>query len=83
MVTSKRGSRKTYVPSILQMQVNLAALTRAIFSALSFRDTLQGLEIGVVREVEACKGEDVGDELGMCKVVLNVILPSTQSIDGL
>ena len=82
-VTSERASWKTSVPSILWMQVNAAALTRAIFGASSFGDSSQGLKIGVAREVEALKGRDVGDELGMCKVVLNVILPSTQSIDGL
>ena len=54
-----------------------------IFSASSFGVASQGSEIGVAREVEAFKGGDVGDELSACGVVLNMILPSTQSIDGL
>ena len=83
MVTSEGESWKTSVPSILWMQANVAALTRVIFGASSFRVTSWGLEIGVAREVEACKGKDVGDELGACGVVLNKILPNTQSIDGL
>ena len=82
-VTSERASWKTSVLSILQMQVNVAALMRAIFSALSFRVTSQGSEIGVASEAEACKGGDVSDELSACRVVSNKILPNTQAIDGL
>ena len=82
-VTSERASWKTSVPSILQMQANAATLTRVILGALSFRVTSQGSEIGVAREAEARKGRDVGDELGACGVVLNKILPNTQSIDVL
>ena len=77
VVISERASWKTSVPSILWMQVNVAMLTRAIFGASSFGVTLQGSEIDVAREVEACKGGDVGDELGACEVVLNKILPNT------
>ena len=82
-VTSERASWKTSVLSILWMQMNVATLTRAIFGASSFRVTLQGSEIGVAREAEACKGRDVSDELGACGVVSNEIFPNTQSIDGL
>ena len=82
-VTSERASWKTTVPSILQMQVNVATLMKAIFGASSFRVTSRGSEIGVAREVEACKGGDVSDELSACRVVLNKILLSTQFIDGL
>ena len=57
--------------------VDAAMLMKAIFSASSFGVTLQGSEIDVAREVEACKGGDVGDELGACEVVLNKILPNT------
>ena len=64
VVTSERASWKTSVPSILWMQVNVAALTRVIFGASSFRDSSWGSEISVAREVEACKGGDIGDELG-------------------
>ena len=63
--------------------VNVAALTRAIFSALSFGVTSQGSEISVAREVEVCKGRDISDELSACRVVSNEILPNTQSINGL
>ena len=66
-VTSERASWKTSVPSILWMQANAAMLMRAIFSASSFRDSSQGLEIGVARET--CKSGDVSDELSVCKVV--------------
>ena len=52
-VTLERESWKTSVPSILQIQVNVAALMREIFSASSFGDFSQGLEIGVAREAEA------------------------------
>ena len=82
-VISERASWKNYVLSILRMQVNAAMLTRAIFGALSFGVTSWGSEIGVAREVEACKGRDIGDELRTCGVVSNKILPNTQSIDGL
>ena len=82
-VTSERASWKTSVPSILWMQVNVAVLMRAIFGALSFGVTSRGSEIGFARETEACKGRDIGDELSVCGVVSNEILPSTQSIDGL
>ena len=82
-VTSERASWKTSVLSILQMQVNVATLTRVIFGALSFQDSLWGIEIGVAREAEACKGRDVGDELSACRVVSNEIFPSTQSINRL
>ena len=82
-VTSERASWKTLVLSILQMQANAAALMRAIFGASSFGVTSRGSEIGVASEAEAFKGGDVGDELGMCGVVSNEILPNTQSIDGL
>ena len=83
VVTSERTSWKTSVPSMLQMQVNVAMLMRVIFSALSFGDSSHGSEIGVAREVEACKGGDLGGELGACRVVSNEILLSTQSIEGL
>ena len=82
-VTSERASWKTSVLSILQMQVNAVVLTKAIFGASSFGVTSQGLEIRVAREAEACKGGDIGDELSACRVVTNVILPSTQSINRL
>ena len=82
-VTSERASWKTSVPSILWMQVNAATLTRAIFGASSFGVASQGLEISVASEVEACKGRDIGVELGTCRVVSNEILPNTQSINGL
>ena len=82
-VTSERASWKTSVQSILWMQENAAMLTRAIFSALSFRVASWGSEIGVASEVEACKDGDVGDELSTCGVALNEIFPNTQSIDGL
>ena len=82
-VTSERATWKTSVTSILQMQANGATLMRVIFSALSFRDTSWGSVIGVYREVEACKGRDIGDELGTCRVISNKILPNTQSIDRL
>ena len=48
-----------------------------------FRGSSQGMKIGVTRVAEACKGRDIGDELSVCGVVSNEILPSTQSIDGL
>ena len=83
VVTSERASWKTSVLSILQMQANVAALTRVIFGALSFKDSSGGSETRVVREVEACKPEDVGDALSMCRVVSNEILPNTQSINRL
>ena len=83
MVTSEQANLKTSVPSILRMQENVAALTRVLFSASSFGVMSLRSEIGVAREVEACKGGDVSDELGACGVVLNEILPSTQSIDRL
>ena len=76
-VTSERASWKASVLSILWMQVNVAVLMRAIFSALSFRGSSQGMEISVAREAEACKGRDVGDELSTCGVVSNKIFPST------
>ena len=82
-VTPERASWKTSVPSILWIQANVAALMRAIFSALSFGGSSWGMEVGIAREAEACKGRDVSDELSACGVVLNEILPSTQSIDGL
>ena len=82
-VTSERASWKTSVLSILRMQVNVATLTRVIFGASSFGVASRGLEISVASKVEACKGGDVGDELGTCGVVSNEILPSTQSINGL
>ena len=82
-VTSERASWKTSVPSILQMQANAAALTRAIFGASSFRGSSRGVGFRVAREAEACRGGDVGGDFGACGVVLNEILPSTQSIDGL
>ena len=41
----------------------------------------RGLEISVASEAEVCKGGDVSDELGTCKVVSNEILPNTQSIN--
>ena len=82
-VTSERASWKTSVLSILWMQANVAALTRAIFGASSLGVTSWGLEIGVAREADACKGGDVGDELGACGVVLNKLFPNTQSLDGL
>ena len=82
-VTSERASWKTSVLSILWMQANVAALTREIFIASSFGVTSWGSVIGVAREVEACKGEDVGEDLSACGVVSNEILPNTQSIDGL
>ena len=82
-VTSERESWKTSVLSILQMQANAATLTRSIFGASSFRLTSWGSGISVASEAEACKGRDVSDELGVCRVVLNKILPNTQSIDGL
>ena len=69
--------------SILQMQANVAMLMRMIFGASSFEGSFQGTEISVASEAEACKGRDVGDELSACGVVLNEILPNTQSIDGL
>ena len=78
-VTSERASWKTSVPSILQMQANAAALTRAIFSASSFGGSLRGAEVGVARETEACRSGD----FRACGVASNKILPSTQSIDGL
>ena len=82
VVTSERASWKISVPSILWMQVNVAALTRAIFGALSFRVTLQGSEIPVARQAEACKGRDVSDELGACGVVSNKNCPiPNQSMD--
>ena len=80
-VTSERASWKTSMLSILWMQANAATLTRAVFGASSFGVTSWGSEIGVASEVEAFKGGDVGDELGACGVVLNEILPSTQSTD--
>ena len=83
VITSERASWKTSVPSILWMQANVAMLMRVIFGALSFGGTLQGLEIPVARQAEACKGRDVSDELGACGVVSNEIFPNTQSIDGL
>ena len=83
MVTSERASWKVSVLSILWMQANVAMLTRVILGALSFGVTLQGSEIDVATEVEACKGGDVSDELSACRVVLNKILLSTQFIDGL
>ena len=82
-VTSERASWKNSVPSILQMQVNVAALTRVIFGASSFGVASRGLEISVASEAEACKGGDIGDELSACGVVSNERLPNTQSIDGL
>ena len=82
-VTSERESWKTSVLYILWMQVNAAALTRVIFSALSFGVTSWGLGIGVAREAEACKVRDVSDELSACGVASNKISPNTQSIDGL
>ena len=69
--------------SILQIQVNVAMLMREIFGISSFKDSSWGSEIRFAREVEACKGGDIVDELGACGVVSNKILPSTQSIDGL
>ena len=83
VVTSERASWKTSVLSILRMQANVAALTRAIFGASSFRVASRGSEIGVASKAEAFKGRDVSDELGACGVVLNKILPNTQSINGL
>ena len=83
VVTSEKASWKTSVPSILQMQVNAAVLTRAIFGASNFEVTSWGSEIGVAREAEVSKGRDVSDELGACRVVSNKILPNTQSIDRL
>ena len=83
MITSERASWKTSVPSILWMQVNAAVLTRVIFGASSFGDTSWGLEIGVARKAEACMGGDISDELHMCGVVSNKILPSIQSINRL
>ena len=82
-VISEGASWKTSVLSILWMQVNAAALMRAIFGASSFGVTSWGSEIGVASEVEACKGRDIADELSACGVVLNKILPNTQSIDRL
>ena len=60
-----------------------AALMRAIFGASSFGGSLQGAGVRVAREVEACRGGDVGGDFRACGVVLNEILPSTQSIDRL
>ena len=54
-VTSERESWKTSVPSILWMQANAAALTRAIFGASSFGGSSQGVEVRVAREAEACR----------------------------
>ena len=82
-VTSERASWKIFAPSVLQMHVNVAVLMKASFGALSFGITSQGSEISVAREVEACKGGDISDELSTCGVVSNKILPNTQSIDGL
>ena len=82
-VTSERASWKISVPSILWIQANVAALMRMIFGASSFGVTSQGSDISVTRETKACKGGDVGDELGACGIILNEILPNTQSIDRL
>ena len=83
VVTSERVSWKTSVPSILQMQVNAAMLTRVVFGASSFGGSSRGAEVGVAREAEACRGGDVGGDFGACGIVSNKILPSTQSIDRL
>ena len=61
-VTSERASWKTSVPSILWMQANAAALTRAIFGASSFGGSSWGAGFRVAREVEACRGGDVGGD---------------------
>ena len=83
MVISERARWKTSMLSILWIQANAAALTRAIFGASGFRDSPQRSEISFAREVEASKGRDISDELGACGVASNEILPSTQSINRL
>ena len=50
---------------------------------LSFGGSSWEAEVEVAREVEACRGGDVGGDFRACGVVSNEILPSTQSIDGL
>jgi hypothetical protein len=72
--------------SSLQMRAKAAAFTRAIYGAFNFGGvggSTGGVKVGVGGAVDAARAvEEVKIRSG-CRGVRNVILPITQSINGL
>jgi hypothetical protein len=79
-------SWKVSESSSLQMRAKAAAFTRAISGAFNFggvRGSTRGVRVGVGGAADAARAvEDVEIGLG-CRGVWNMILPITQSINGL